>query len=126
MKTIVVILLFVLAPAIASAQAPRTPFFESSAKLGDACTSEEISLVLNCVRYVVAVQDTISTMRAMGFLQADQVPFCIPEKATAVDITAAVKKYYAENPMERSKGQQVFAPVTVMVALVKAFPCAKK
>lgn len=111
----------------AGAQTPRTPVFESSAKLAEACSSEDLSSVLlNCGRYVVAVQDTVSTMRVMGFLKPDQVPFCIPEKATAAHDIGAVKKYYAENPSARSQGQEVMAPAPVMTALVKAFPCAKK
>jgi hypothetical protein len=120
----VVVLCMLSCASVADAEKPRTMVYKSSTWLGETCTSKDpTDLLPFCGSYIVGVQDTIAMMRITGFLKDDQIPFCLPEHVSQLQLIAAVKKYFASKPEAQEKGQQVMAPVDVMGALIEAFPC---
>ena len=99
------------------AQTPRSATFESSAHLARVCTDKD--LILNCGRYVIAVHDTIATVRALAFLKDDQMAFCIPSNTSEAQIITKVRKYFESHT---SQGKSM-APIKVINALMDAYPC---
>jgi hypothetical protein len=101
----------------ASAEGFSAAEFKSANSLWASCgqTSKGLSPVV-CVDYVMGVVDADTLLRSYNHFNDG---LCVPDSATAGQVTDAVRKYLEQNPKKRDQG----AAGVVLTALMDAFPC---
>lgn len=100
---------------------PSTTTFQSAASLSEDCKKNTFPFDMLCVEYIMGVHDSITVMRAIGLLRPTEMAYCLPEAAKPANMIEAVRIYLLAKPP--SPGSQVMAPVIVVSALQRAFPC---
>jgi len=104
---------------------PIEVIFIDGYNVGTACASPNDVFVINkCLLYIAGVQDTITTLKAMGVLGKEYAPYCLPKNVTLKDLKSVVSNHYKTKSVENQKG--VMGPINIMVALIKKYPCIQE
>jgi hypothetical protein len=94
----------------------------TSGDLNKLCTKTDVASRSACAAYIEGAADGVfNTIDAIGGTTGPRVGqyFCLPPDARSQQLTDAVRKYIAENPMVAGYN----ASTAVSLGLGKAFPC---
>jgi len=101
---------------------PVSAFAFSGGDLNKLCTKTDVASRSACGAYIEGVADGVfNTIDAIGGTTGPRVGqyFCLPPDARSQQLTDAVRKYIAENPMAAGYN----ASTAISLGLGKAFPC---
>jgi hypothetical protein len=90
--------------------------------LNKLCTKTDVASRSACAAYIEGAADGIfNTIDAIGGTTGPRVGqyFCLPQDARSAQLTDAVRKYIAENPIVAGYN----ASTAISLGLGKAFPC---
>ncbi|MEZ0604370.1 Rap1a/Tai family immunity protein [Paraburkholderia sp. IW21] len=102
--------------------APLSAFAFTGGDLNKLCTKTDVASRSACAAYIEGAADGIfNTIDAIGGTTGPRVGqyFCLPADARSAQLTDAVRKYIADNPIVAGYN----ASTAISLGLGKAFPC---
>ncbi|MDR6423050.1 Rap1a/Tai family immunity protein [Paraburkholderia phenoliruptrix] len=102
--------------------APLSAAAFTGGDLNKLCTKTDVASRSACAAYIEGAADGIfNTIDAIGGTTGPRVGqyFCLPQDARSAQLTDAVRKYIAENPIVAGYN----ASTAISLGLGKAFPC---
>ena len=99
---------------------PAAAAYVTGNDLARFCQSDKSADVLSCVNYVAGVIDYHLMMQSLG--TEPVVDFCLPARLSEEEAAVVVARYLKRSPQDDS----FIAASAVLMALQKAYPCARR